>query len=86
MKSTALVSLDCVIGAVKRYLRVAGNKLRETGRVVVADWSPEKLDDPGIADGFLTWLRAFRVAYIPPEDDGPGPTSPLRTPKLARAA
>lgn len=79
MKSTALVTLDCDNGLVRRYLRIEGNKPRETGREEIADWK-QFVDDKFVDwTRFWEWLASFRTAYVPPEDPGPRPTPPLRT-------
>lgn len=84
MKSIAIISLDCETGTVNRYLRVEGNKPERTGDAHFRDWKPwdTTIDWSKVWD----FLQAFRIGYVPPEDPAPRPTSPMRAPKMARAA
>ncbi len=82
MKRTALVSLDCETGFVRRYLRGPRNKPEETGRAQFSEWDA-KLDEPDLWAKVADWLRAFRADYCPPEDTDPRPTSPIRVANAA---
>lgn len=84
MKSIAIISLDCETGKVFRYLRVEGNKPERTGDAHFQRWDAADMS----VDWSKVWdfLQAFRIGYVPPEDPAPRPTSPMRTPKMSRAA
>lgn len=81
MKSTALVSLDCTNGRLRRYMRVEGNKPVETGRDKFKRWIVARQSEDQVFD----LIQAFRTAYEPPEEPGPRPTPPLRTAMRAAA-
>lgn len=84
MKSAAFASLDMRSGEARCYYRVSGNHAIETGRLAFSNWdaSSDVIDWAAVEDHLTGWL----AAYVPPEDDGPRPTPPLRTAKEARAA
>lgn len=75
MKAISLISLDTVEGVVRRYIRTAGNKARETGRMVIKGWDPldDSVDWPAVGSA----LQKFRAAYTAPDDPGPHPTPPI---------